>query len=163
MKSPKETIRFNAKNVVETLDRLKTLAELKFGASAGRRDFYEYLGEVYRWVMAWNAANRTNRLRDHVATKMGREGPRSNADAFHLVIEATCPKPKQAISKFAIALSNAEKICVQPKRFETFLAEIGGPTTIYTRKSIFAITRRVREAKEEKKKARLKKARERKK
>src|SRR5712675_3471936 len=146
MKSPKETIRFNAKNVTDTLDRLRKLAEEKFGASAGRRDFYEYLGEVYRWVMAWKAANRTKRLRDLVAKTMDREAPRSNADEFHLVIAATCPKSKKTISKFAIALSNAEAVSAPTEGFEAFLERIGGPTTIHTRSSAILLNRTIRQA-----------------
>jgi hypothetical protein len=147
MKSPKEKIRFNRSGVAKDIERLKKVAEVEFGPRAKRRDFYQYLGEVYRWVMVWKNAKKAGRLRTRLAEAMGQGDPRSNADAFHLVIAATCPKSKRTVSKFAIALSNAATAGVPPSRFETFLEEIGGPTTICTRGSSFHILHRIREAK----------------
>lgn len=144
-KSSKET--FNANGVARAIERLKKRAEVSFGARAGRRDFYSYLADVYGFVLAWNQTNRSNRLRSHLAALMDREGPRANADAFHLALEATCPKSKKTISKFAIALSNAEALHVAPEKFERFLERIGGPTTICIRAAPITLSKIVREAK----------------
>jgi hypothetical protein len=147
MKSPKETIRFDADNVSETLERLTRLAAQKFGPAAGRRDFYEYLAGVYRWVLAWKKAGKLETLRKLVAKQMELETLRANADAFHLVISATCPRPKGTKSKFAIALANAARVNVQAEGFDTFLEEIGGPTTLCTHVSTLTIKALIRKAK----------------
>jgi hypothetical protein len=97
--------------------------------------------------MAWKAANRTNRLRTHVAHSMDLKAPRSNADEFYLVLQATCPKSKKTISKFAIALSNAEAVGAPTEGFEAFLKRIGGPTTIHTRAAAMTLSRTIRQAK----------------
>lgn len=134
-KSTKETARFNGKAVRENIDRLKEIADIEFGPKSGRRDFYNYLSEVYRFVRTWRKANRDNRLRSHVAELQGLNGPRPNADAFHMVIDATCPKKKGSKSKFAIALWNADQMGVSPQKLVSFLEDISGPTTICTRVS----------------------------
>lgn len=146
MKSPKETIRFDADAVTEALERLKRLADRTFGPTAERRDFYEYLAGVYRWVRAWKKAGRLETLRKLVAKHMELETLRTNADAFHLVISATCPRPKGTKSKFAIALSNASRVNVPADGFQEFLEEIGGPTTLCVRLSTLAINGVIREA-----------------
>ncbi len=147
MKSSKATIRFNAKAVKTKVEQLKQLADVKFGPRAGRRDFYDYLDEVYRFVLAWKGTNRNNRLRDHIAELQGLDEPRSNADAFLMVIEATCPRQRKTNSKFAIALWNAEQAGISPQEIASFLEEIGGPTTISTRASKKKIAERILEAK----------------
>lgn len=146
MKSSKAAIRFTAKTVKTKIEQLKKLADEKFGPKAGRRDFYNYLGEVYRFVITWKKANRNNVLRRLVAELQGLDEPRSNADAFLVVIEATCPKQRKTNSKFAIALWNAEQIGISPQEVESFLEEIGGPTTICTRASKKKIAERILEA-----------------
>ena len=139
MKSPKATIDFSEKGVVEDLDRLKKLARTKFAANAKRSDFYKYLGEVYRWVLAWGRSKKLDELRSHVAKQLGHDVPRTNADAFYLVVQATSPKPIQTNSKYAIALANADLLNISGRGFEEFLAEIGGPTTICTRDGLSTV------------------------
>jgi hypothetical protein len=134
--------------VAAALNRLKKLANVKFGPSAKRNDFYEYLAEVYRWALIWEEADKIDKLRSYVATELGRENPRENADVFYLVIQATCPKSTKMNSKYAIALANAQLAGVPGEGFETFLEEIGGPTTLCTREglSVFAKIRKAKES-----------------
>lgn len=147
MKSPQKTIRFTEDGVVETLARLKRLADEKFGPKAGRRDFYDYLAEVYRWVVAWRKAGKRNLLRKLVAKQAGLETLRANADAFHMVIAETCPRPKTTISKYAIALSNAARVNIPTDGFQIFLEDIGGPTTLCVRLSSLGVKADIRRAK----------------
>jgi hypothetical protein len=147
MKSPQETIRFTEEGIADTLARLKRLADEKFGPKAGRRDFYAYLAEVYRWVVAWKKAGKLEKLRKLVAKQAGLETLRANADAFHLVISETCPRPKTTKSKFAIALLNAARVNIPSDGFQMFLEDIGGPTTLCIRLSTLGIKANIREAK----------------
>lgn len=154
-KSTQETMKFNRQNVIDNVARLTSLANAKFGPEAGRSDFYEYLGEVYRWVMRWKAAKKVQLLRTCLAKLIDEDAvePRANARAFHMVIDATCPKKKGPKSKFAIALWNAEQAEVLPRELGSFLREIGGPTTICTRMSKKLVKKKINEAKGARKKA----------
>jgi len=129
MKSPKETIRFNRKDVPKDIDRLKALARRKFDPSAGRYGFYDYLAEVYRYVLAHKAKDR-QLLRNSLKEIRGLETPRSSTDAFYLAISLTCPKPKRSRSKYAIALSNAEEVEIPPEQLVPILRSIGGPSAL---------------------------------
>lgn len=158
-KSTQETMKFNRQNVIDNVARLKSLANAKFDPKAGRLDFYEYLGEVYRWVMGWKAAKKVQLLRTSLAKLIDEdaEEPRVNARAFHMVIDLTCPRKKGPKSKFAIALWNAQQAGVLPHELVSFLREIGGPTTIYTRLSKKLVEKQIREAKNARKKSARKK------
>lgn len=163
MKSAKkftqETMKFNRQNVIDNIARLKSLANVKFDPKAGRLEFYEYLSEVYSWVMGWKAANKVQLLRTHLAKMIDEdaEKPRVNARAFHMVIDLTCPRKKGPKSKFAIALWNAQRVEILPHKLVSFLREIGGPTTIYTRASKRLVEQQISEAKKARKKSARKK------
>jgi hypothetical protein len=128
MKSPQE--RFGRAEVSSNLEKLRKQALVSFGPSAGRLDFYDYLAAVYEWVMAWKTAKKIGRLRKLVAQCEELETLRSNADVFNLVISASSPRSKKANSKFAIALANAGKISVPPRKLKPFFEWIGGPTKL---------------------------------
>lgn len=132
MKSLKETNQFSETAVLKKIESLKTLASVKFGAAAGRRDFYDYLAAVYEWVRLWQDAEKNNRLRKLVAKFLQLETLRLNADAFHLVVTATCPKNKTATSKYAIALNNAARAKVPPGDLVAFFSANGGPAKLCT-------------------------------